>query len=128
MSKNNIVYEFSFNEQLPRIYEVVYGIISASLGAAFLKKGKPTSANVAAAIHGCSIKLKELWEKAFGASTIKSLTALKKQIQKKLDSYSLFMKRKNDTRTVKKSYRIENSELLDCLSPNVNTNDFDENK
>ena len=36
------------------------------------------------------------------------------------------MKRKNDTRTVKKSYRIENSELLDCLSPNVNANDFDE--
>ena len=58
MNENNIIYEFSFNEQLPRVYEVVYGIISAAPGAAFQQKNKSESVNVTAAIHGCSIKLK----------------------------------------------------------------------
>ena len=126
MAKSNIIYEFSFNEQLPRVYEVVYSIISVSPGAAYFRTNQKESANVTDAIHGCSIKLKELWEKAFGTGAIKSLTAIKYQIRKELKNYSTFMVKKKDTRTVKKAWRVSNSILFECLAPKVNVNDFDE--
>ena len=126
MNSNNAIYEFSFNEQLPRVYEVVNCIISVSPGAGCLRSDRPESANVRAAIHGCSIKLKELWEKAFGTDVIKSLPAIKKQIRKELHNYSTFKGKKKDTRTMKKSWRLANSELFECLTPKANINTFDE--
>ena len=58
MNSNNTIYEFSFNEQLPRVYEVVNGIISVSPGVGRYRKDRPESPNVKAALHGCSTKLK----------------------------------------------------------------------
>ena len=78
MAKNKI-YEFSFNEQLPRVYEVVYGIISVAPGAAHYRTTQKESEDVRDAIHGCSTKLKKLQENAFGTGTIKSLTSIKYQ-------------------------------------------------
>ena len=126
MAKNNIIYEFSFNEQLPRVYEVVNGIISVSPGAAHYRKNQPESANVKDAIHAYSTKLKELWEKGFGKDAIKSLTTIKYQIRKELKNYSKFMVGKKDTRTVKKAWRVANSNVFELLAPKVNVNDFDE--
>ena len=102
MSSNKTIYEFSFNEQLPRVYEVVNCIISVTPGAGRHRSKQPESANVKAAIHSCSTKLKELWEKAFGTDATKSLTAIKKQIRNILHDYSKFMCKKKDTRTVNK--------------------------
>ena len=78
MNSNNTIYAFSFNEQLPRVYEVVNCIVSVSPGAGCYRTSQPESANVTAAIHGCSTKLKELWEKAFGTGVIKHFNSHQK--------------------------------------------------
>ena len=49
----------------------------------------------------------------------------KKKFRKELHNYSKFMCKKKDTRTVQKSWLLANSELFDCLAPNVNANEFD---
>ena len=126
MTSNNTIYEFSFNKQLTGVYEVVNCIISVAPGAGIYRSKRPESENVRAAIHGCSIKLKELWEKAFGTDVIKSLSAIKKQIRKALHNHSTFKCKKKDTRILKKSWRLANSELFECLTPTANANEFDE--
>ena len=84
---NKTIYEFSFNEQLPRVYEVVNCIISVAPGAGYFRPNRPLSENVKDAIHGCSVKLKNLWERAFGSRSIKSLSAIKKQIRNYLKQF-----------------------------------------
>ena len=76
---NKTIYEFSFNEQLPRVYEVVNCIISVAPGARYVRPKQPESANVQDAIHGCSVKLRNLWERVFGTSAIISLSAIKNE-------------------------------------------------
>ena len=87
------VYEFSFNNQLPRIYEVVNVVLSIEPGAASKKKGKPESLARQTVVHSCSSKLKTLWEQAFGANLIKTLNAIKYKLRKVLDDYAKFMKK-----------------------------------
>ena len=41
MAEKEKIYEFSFNNQLPRVYDVVNAIISVEPGAVHHKKGKP---------------------------------------------------------------------------------------
>lgn len=126
MSINNKILEFGFNGQLPRVYEVVNCIISVTPGAGYHRSKRPESAVVKAAIHGCSTKLKELWESAFGTGVIKSLTAIKHQIRKELHKYSTYMCKQTDIGTLKNSWRLTNTKLFDCLAPNINVNEFDE--
>ena len=123
---NKTIYEFSFNEQLPRVYEVVNCIISVAPGAGYVRPNRSLSENVKDAIHGCSVKLKNLWERAFGTSAIKSLTAIKHQIKDELKKYSTHMGNKKGSRTLKKSWRLKNTNLFECLAPNVNASEFDE--
>ena len=78
---NKTIYEFSFNEQLPRVYEVVNCIISVAPGARYVRPKRPESANVQDAIHGCSVKLRNLWERAFGTSAIKSFQPSKNKLE-----------------------------------------------
>ena len=63
---------------------------------------------------------------AVGTGVIKSLTSIKKQIQKQLLAHSTFMKNKKDPRNIKKSWRLANSELFECLTPNIDINKFDD--
>ena len=123
---NKTIYEFSFNEQLPRVYEVVNCIISVAPGARYVRPKRPESANVQDAIHGCSVKLRNLWERAFGTSVIKSLRAIKKQIRNYLKSYSNHMGYKKSSRILQKAWRLKNTNLFECLAPNVNADEFDE--
>ena len=71
------------------------------------------SENVKDVIHGCSVKLKNLWERAFGTSAIKSLTAIKKQIKNYLKTYSTHMGNKKGSRTLKKH---GDSKIPTCLN------------
>ena len=123
-------YEFSFNDQLPRIFEVVKALFSAEPGAAWIKKDRKDSAPVSSAIHECCSKLQTEWEKAFGAGTIKTLKSIKKTVRKHLLDYASVSKHKEGStlRQKRKSWRENNSLLLDCFAPGVSPESFDENE
>ena len=115
------VYEFGFNNQLPRVFEVVNSIISVEPGAASHKTGQPESMPRLAVTHAAATKIRGLWAAAFSDDLVKSLTAIKNQVKKSLDKYGKFMKKGNkSTREKLKSYRLQNSFLRDCFSKNIN--------
>ena len=92
------VYEFGFNKQLARVFEVTNSIVSIEPGAASHKTGQPQSAPRLAVTHAAATKLRELWVAAFSEDHVKSLTAIKNQVKKSLDKYAKFTKRGNQSK------------------------------
>ena len=88
-----MLYVFSFNNQLPRIFEVVKALITVEPTVLSYRKGKPESLNRQSVINSCTENLKRLWEQSFGTNFIKTIRAIKCQIRKTLDNYEEFMKR-----------------------------------
>ena len=57
-----MLYVFSFNNQLPRIFEVVKALITVEPTVLSYRKGKPESLNRQSVINSCAENLKRLWE------------------------------------------------------------------
>ena len=88
-----MIYVFSFNNQLPRIFEIVNAIITVEPTALSYRKGRPESLNRQSVIKSCDENLKRLWKQSYGTNFIKTIRAIKCQIRKTLDDYVKFMKR-----------------------------------
>ena len=115
------VYEFGFNNQLPRVFEVTNSTVSIEPGTASHKTGQPESAPRLAMTHAAATKLRELWVAAFSEDHVKSLTAIKNQVKKSLDKYAKFMKKgKQSKREKLKSYRLQNTLIFECWEKNIN--------
>ena len=80
-------FDFCFNDQLPRIFEVVNHIIDVMPNAIWYRKGSETNA-IRTVIQLCGKKLLYVWQKAFGSEFIKSRAAAEKHIRKHLDTYT----------------------------------------
>ena len=69
---NELRYEFGFNNQLPRVFELVNAIV--------------------AVVHAAAFVLEKIWSEAFSSCHVKSLSGIKKHISSVLVKYSNFMK------------------------------------
>ena len=88
-----MIYLFSFNNQLPRIFEVVNAIITVELTVLSYRKGRSESLNKQSVINSCAENLKRLWKLTFRINFIKTIRTIKCQIRKTLDDYVKSMKR-----------------------------------
>ena len=88
-----MIYVFSFNNQLPRIFEVICATVTVEPTVLSYRKGRPESLNRQSVINSSAGNLKLLWEESFGINFKKTITAIECQIRKTLDDYVKFMKR-----------------------------------
>ena len=87
---NEKKYEFAFNNQLPRVFEVVNAIIAVDPSAAHTRAAD--SLDKKAAVHAAARALEKLWGEAFAACHVKSINAIKNHINNILSKYHNFMK------------------------------------
>ena len=87
---NEKKYEFAFNNQVPRVFEVINAIIAVKPGAAYTRAAH--SLHKKAAVHAAARVLEKLWSEAFSACHIKSINAIKNNINSILTKYHNSMK------------------------------------
>ena len=68
-----MIYVFSFNNRLPRIFEIINAIITVEPTSLSYRKGRPELLNRQSVINACAENLKRLWEQSFGTNFMKAI-------------------------------------------------------